>query len=383
MERIYDIAIVGAGPAGAAAAMSLLARSGSRFRMAVIDKASFPREKVCGDAIPYWVFHELEKVCPGIHQRMLTEIQPLASETTRVITKNKKYLDIRWSKPGYMIQRSVLDHFLLSELKKMGDFDLLESTQVSRITRQDGHFVLLDKNGQAFLRARFLIGADGAPSSVSRSLQPILKKSRFSGSAVRGYFTDLQVKDPKTAVICLSRKHAPGYFWFFPLGPDRANVGFGMLNAKRQSKRLNLHDAFWQIAEDHPEICRMLNSSHLDELIKGGILPFGRHTRQVSGPGFCLTGDAAYLLDPLTGDGIRNAVISGILAGEALALLPQDTALNDCQLRAYDQSLKRRFARSFRQKSHLIRLVSWFPWLVNLSTWSTSRILIKWAMRWI
>lgn len=370
MEKVYDIAIIGAGPGGVATALSLLKdRISNDLNIIIIDKAVFPREKVCGDAVPYWVFNDLEEVCAGIHKRMKDKLAPASFSRTRMVTDKNNSATVEWSQPGYMIPRSQLDFFLLEELRAFNRIEIKEGTSIDRIRRNDNLFTLFGSDQKEILKTRFIIGSDGAPSKVAKSLLPAAKKTHRSGAAVRGYFSGLEIKDPGTSLVYYSRKFSPGYFWFFPISSTRANVGFGMTNHHRQKRNLNLNDVFWYFTEAHPEICRNFNTSHLEAPLKGGFLPFSSGVGKVVGKGFALVGDAAYLNDPATGDGIRNAVLSGIMAGKALTQVPAGTDLNSMELIEYQSALKKRLHKTLKFRARIVSLVANVPGLVGLSVW--------------
>ena len=89
----YDVAIVGSGPGGAATAMSL-AHCKTNMKIALLDKSVFPREKVCGDAVPSWIFKDLEVVAPGIHEKFLNSINPPVFRRTSVYNSKGRHLTL-------------------------------------------------------------------------------------------------------------------------------------------------------------------------------------------------------------------------------------------------------------------------------------------------
>lgn len=366
MERMFDIAIIGAGPAGISTAISLMRNKQQPLRVALIDKALFPRDKVCGDAIPFWVFNELEEICPDILQKMQNHFHPQLFRSTRLYTAPSRSVSVTWSQPGFMIPRMDLDHFLLDQIRDCGETRIIEGFPVRNISRSGGWFHLESDAAQPPLQARFVVGADGAPSTVSRYLLKDFAKCYRSGSAVRTYLHGLTIADPETAMVFYDRRFAPGYFWVFPIGPDRANAGFGMTNRDRQRKRINLKEAFSFFIHRYGDLFGWPADREHDFALRGGFLPFSNGVGRMTRPGFALTGDAAYLNDPLSGDGIRNAVISGILAGKALARISDPKTLHDLELEAYQQNLSKRLHRELKYRALTVRIVSRLPFLVEL-----------------
>ncbi|MEA1877976.1 MAG: NAD(P)/FAD-dependent oxidoreductase [Bacteroidota bacterium] len=381
----FDIVIIGAGPGGVATALGLRSLI-SRFpgKIALIDKAVFPREKVCGDAVPFWVFRDLDLVCPGIHERAELLLKPGRFSQTKLMANSRRSLIYKWNGVGYMIPRIELDSFLLDELKKIDGLTILENTSVKRIVRTDEGFSLRNPDREEIINARYVIGADGAPSTVVRSLRPGFQKRARTGSAVRGYFSNLNIENPETSMVFYQKKYAPGYFWLFPMSSTRANVGFGMGNCWRQRKKINLNEAFWHFVKDEPEVSKLLGEGKLEGPLKGGMLPFSKGLESVIGKGYALVGDAANLNDPFSGDGIRNAVISGVILGNCLAGKYENTELFSLELTGYQRKLAGKLHKSLTFRARLVRITSRLPFLVELVIrFGNKKWLKKWIMKWI
>lgn len=384
-ENIYDIAIIGAGPAGIAAAFGLRSLISKRAgKVVLIDKAVFPRDKICGDAVPQRVFKDLDLVCPGIHERAKEVLKPGLFRQTKLQTNSKGSLTIKWSGPGYMIPRIKLDNFLFEEVKRIDGLIIREDSTVKRIVRTEQGFSLRDQDREEILCAKYVIGADGAPSTVVRSLRPGFQKRARSGSAVRGYFSGLSIEDTETSLLFYQKKFSPGYFWLFPLSSERANVGFGMGNRWRQKRQINLTTAFWHFVENEPEVKKILSKGKFESGLQGGMLPFSKGIESVVGEGYALVGDAANLNDPFSGDGIQNAIYSGILAGHCISNINEDEDFSTFVLAEYQNKLSSKLHKGLRLRARLVRISSRFPFLVDLvigigeKTW-----LKKWIKSWL
>ncbi len=380
----YDIAIIGAGPGGISAALSLFCGDHPEYRVVLIDKSSFPREKICGDAVPSWVFSDLEEVSQGIHDRFLAEISPPLFRKTQLLVNRSKSLTIEWSRPGYMVPRIILDNFLLKQTNGIEGLDVMLDVNVAKIQRRDNFFNLIDKNRNVFLKARYVIGSDGAPSTVVRNLIPHFRTKIRSGSAIRTYYSNLSIQDPEISRVCYSSKYSPGYFWLFPMGPHRANVGFGMINKSRRKKNINLKDAFEYFVNEFPEVRDLLAGGTREEALKGGFLPFSKGVGNLIGPGFSLVGDAANLNDPLSGDGIRNAVKSGILLGKNLSIQSNPEVYNSLILSSYHGALKKKMQKELQFRARLVRIGQFFPFaLPMLTPLGQNKFLMRWIKKWI
>ncbi len=380
----YDIAIIGAGPGGISTALSLFCGDHTEYRVALIDKSTFPREKVCGDAVPSWIFTDLEEVSQGIHDRFLAEINPFLFRKTQLLVNRSKSLTVEWSRPGYMVPRIILDNFLLKQTEDIEGLDLMLGVDVAKIQRRDNFFNLLDKDRNVFLKARYVIGSDGAPSTVVRNLIPHFRTRIRSGSAIRTYYSNLMIKDPEIARVCYSNKYSPGYFWLFPIGPNRANVGFGMINRSRRKKNINLKDAFEYFVNEFPEVRDLLAGGTREEALKGGFLPFSKGVGNLVGQGFSLVGDAANLNDPLSGDGIRNAVKSGILLGKNLSIQGDLKAYNSLILKSYHEALIKKMQKELKFRARLVRIGQFIPFALPIfAPLGQNRFVMKWIKKWI
>lgn len=381
----FDIAIIGAGPAGVATVFGLRNYiSKNPGKVVLIDRAVFPREKVCGDAVPYWAFKDLENVLPGIHEKAKEVLKPGIFRQTKLQVNSKSSLTIKWSGPGYMIPRVDLDDFLLNEARNIEGLVIKEDTAVKRVVKTDEGFSLRGADREEIFCVKYVVGADGAPSTIVRSLRPGFQKKARSGSAVRGYFTNLKIEDTETSLIYYQNKYSPGYFWLFPISSERANVGFGMGNRWRQRRNINLTKAFWHFVEEEPEVKKILGSGKLESPIKGGMLPFSKGVESVVGQGYALVGDAANLNDPFSGDGIRNAIYSGILLGKCFDNLSGKEDLSGIVMKEYQKGMAKKFHKTLRLRAKFVRISSRFPFLVGFIVKIGNKAFInRWIKSWI
>lgn len=290
----WDLAVVGAGPAGAAAAIGAL-RAAPRLRVALLDRADFPRDKCCGDGIAPQVFDLLEEA--GV-----TGIADDRVPVPRLrLTRQGRSADRSMARPTYVIPRAVFDHRLTRAAQDAG------ATLVRHRVRTLDHRgaeVLLDDA----VRARVVVGADGAHSVVRRSVG---QRPGPMAVAVRGY-APVPAGREAAQVIVFDTLRQPAYAWSFDRGDGLANVGYGEILDSRR---------------DRPTRARML--ARLEALLpdagvdgtdwQGHQLPLssGRF-RPADGP-VLLAGDAAGLVNPMTGEGIYYAVATGLAAGRAAA----------------------------------------------------------------
>ena len=159
----------------------------------------------------------------------------------------------------------------------------------------------------------------------------------------------------------------PGYFWIFPLPGGYANVGLGMRSDIISKKRLNLRKKLLEVIESHPPFRERFQDAELVGEIVGYGLPLGSKKRLLSGDGYMLVGDAAHLIDPLTGEGIGNAFYSGFIAAEQAQQCLDQHNFSASFLQAYDVRVQRVLGVEMQLSYRLQRLMA-YPLLVNVVT---------------
>lgn len=367
-----DVVIVGAGPGGAATALKL---SYLGIPCVLIDKARFPRDKVCGDAISGKVTTLLQRLDPA----MLRRFRKLPVHTDvwgiRFVTPNRKAVDIPFQPnyvrdpdqaPGYVARRTDFDNFLIEEVKKRDNIRFLEGTEVGPIERCENGYQVASTDGHTTVEGRILIVANGAYSAFSKKVG-LRKEHKHYAAAVRAYYENVQgLAQDNFIELHFIKEYIPGYFWIFPLPDGGANVGLGMRSDFVRKRRVNLRAELQRIVESHPGIRDRFGQSRLVGPIKGYGLPLGSKVRRISGDHFMLVGDAGYLVDPLTGEGIGNAFYSGFIAAEQArdCLAAQDFSAQT--MLAYDERVDRVLGSEMRL-SYKMQGIACYPRLLNLS----------------
>ncbi|HVB94372.1 MAG TPA: geranylgeranyl reductase family protein [Acidimicrobiales bacterium] len=307
----YDVVVAGAGPGGSVAAFEL-ARGGAR--VALVDKASFPRDKACGDLVgPRGVglLRGLEIVPAGtVSLGDMAVIGPSGGRVVLPAVPGLTYPGCAWALP-----RKVFDDVLYQSAMKAGAEAITARVSAVEVNRDGDAVVRLDDGAR--LGARFVIGADGATSAVAGSVGMVRADRVQWGFAVRTYI-EAEVELP---VIVLFDEEPgvgfPGYGWIFP-GPDgmaNAGVGVGTGSDRRAGARATRYlDTFL----GHLRGLGLLPEGAVAGPRLGGWLKMGMlGTSPVSGP-VMLVGDAAGLVNPLQGEGIAQAMLSGMAAASAV-----------------------------------------------------------------
>jgi geranylgeranyl reductase family protein len=348
-EAHFSIAVVGAGPAGATAANALCL--GKVRDVALIDRARFPRDKACGDAITGGAVDVMREIgldhLLASHPRIQKIVMTAPSGAQAIIDQ----IDTEQPLPqAHVIPRKVFDAYLAAAAFARGAADLT-GYRLERADRHDGRWLLELSQEAAPIRHRrrvtadFLIGADGATSRVRRSLGLPFNADKHTSIGVRAYATTAADHQPLIQLDMIDGVVRPGFGWQFSIGPRAVNVGIGapLLGYKGQSRHLHELLAFY--------------GAHLGEGLvldktsaQSAPLPLASQLARLAFPKqlAALLGDAASMINPLTGEGISYGMIAGLLLGRTLAdAISRGGELGAAAVR-YEQEFKARYGAHFR-----------------------------------
>lgn len=319
----HEVIVVGAGPGGATTAAAL-ARQGRDVLL--IDRSAFPRDKICGDAISVGAIRILNDL--GMTDKVRAAVQRgefYSLSGMRLFSPSGHMLQAPFhhgevDEDSYVAPRVYFDATIQQHALECGagfvradvQEPLLEDGRVvGVVARENGHV-------QAH-RAQVVVGADGVTSTIMRHLRPESNQhvDLHRAVALRAYVEDIELY-PHEVEFYLYDEILPGYAWIFPTAERTANVGLGMrLDIFRRHKR-NLKKMLADFLA-MPTIRRRLGSGSQVRDVAIWQLNFGSQPRlQHVFDGALLVGDAAGFINPLTGGGIHNALISGILAAETI-----------------------------------------------------------------
>ena len=355
-EYDSDVIVVGAGPAGSAAA-HYLASAG--YDVILVDKCKFPRDKICGDFV---------SPVAQIELRRLGITSTPEFKKSNPISRASVYLDgnklISRSVPkvkglpryGRVVPRFILDKLLLDSAIKEGAIFLEGLKAIGmRIKRKAVELQVEDLSGKKILKARLLIGADGSNSTIAKLIRGQPPSSADRIIAIRGYFKDID-GSPNQADLHFNKESFPGYCWLFPTGKKQANVGVGMvLDTLPSGNRLK--ELLNQLIENDLALHKRLRNAKLVGQIRGWPLTTYNANQQLVDNRVMLVGDAAGLVNPLNGEGIQYALLSGRWASDvAISCLIANDLSKDALL-AYQHFVEKELRYGMSLASLIVQLI--------------------------
>lgn len=358
---MYDIAICGAGPAGSTCALAL---KNSGLNVVLIDKAIFPRDKICGDAVSSVTKRVLRQINPQYETELL-QFEPKAYiKKAKLYSPKFESLEIEFSKVGHCIKRIEFDNWLFNlAIRENKALTLLMGNAIKDIEQQEYFNIKFDNGKQ--ISARFLIACDGAHSIAAKKIAGIKVDRKHYSGAVRQYYQNVAGLTGDALEVYFLKDYLPGYFWIFPLANNQANVGFGMLSDTIAKNKIDLKKSLQHIIHQIPEVAERFKNAQPMEDIKGFGLPLGSKKYNISGNGYMLCGDAAALIDPFSGEGIETAMESGKFAAEQVLKCFEHNNFSASFLKQYDKRVYAKMWPNFKNHYLLQKLLGDRKWLIN------------------
>lgn len=362
-----DVLIVGAGPGGCSASI-VLSRHGVDH--VLVDRATFPRDKICGDALSGKVVRALERLDPLLVRRLRDDPRQKPSWGVIFTAPGGRSLRVPFTStvglgdaPGAIMPRMHFDALLLDAARERGA-RILQGVQAEGFERSNDGWSVTMRTGTR-IRARTIIAADGANSRFARHVAGVPMEPRHHCAGVRAYFSGVDGLDADGFIeLIFLRELLPGYLWIFPLPNGRANVGLGLRSDLVRERRVDLKALLIDLIHQHPFLRGRMGAAHMEGPVQGLGLPLGSRRPPISGDGYLLVGDAAHLIDPFTGEGISHAMISGMHAADVVADAIRRGSTNAATLREYDARVWKRLGKELSISARLQRLAA-HPWLFN------------------
>jgi geranylgeranyl reductase family protein len=361
-----DVVVVGAGPAGSSAAYWL---AGAGLDVVVLEKATFPREKVCGDGLTPRGVKALDD--------MGVDTSPAAGWVRHKglrVHGGGQVAEVDWPRlshwPRYSLvrRRRELDALLAQHAEHAGARIRTDVTVTEPVLDDAGRVAGVRAHGPGKeplgWRARLVVSAEGLSGRLAKALGLVRREDRPLGVAVRRYVRTPRADDEYLDIsFDLSAEgptaeSMPGYGWVFGMGDGTANVGFGLLDTRRAGD------------VDHRAVLRRwldtsapedrLGEEHAVTPLRGAGLPMALHRQPAYTRGLLLAGDAAGTVNPCNGEGISYAMESGRMAAETVveALARPEGSAREAALRRYPARLRAEYGRHHRLGIGFLALLS-------------------------
>lgn len=352
--RVFDVAISGCGPAGAVAAYTA-AKAGAD--VICFDKASFPRDKPCGDGVtPSAVKIALEIGCADALEQFH------CVDHLRIVGKKFPSWEIPWPKRsgtpgyGYVVRRRDLDQLLLKHAEAAGAAVHQDVRVVGPISEDStvSGLIVRDKSGKEHeIRSRIVIAADGTYSPIARALGMTASGHGPQAVALRAEVPSMRPDDRFLEVypeLQQGKTFLPGYGWVFPMGGGQLNIGVGYLTTYRKWRDLNANDLMGALLRSLPPEWELPSIAELNAqgAVQGWRLPLAFRAWPPWRPGCMLVGDALGAAKPYSGAGISKAMQTGLTAGETAVAVLGEAGTGPTDLSMYETILKKMWGTKYR-----------------------------------
>lgn len=341
----------------------------------MLDKAIFPRDKICGDALSGKVVNELRRIAPDLPELLGQQQEQVPSWGIHFMSPGGQKLSVPFkfnykpgqdAAPGFIAKRVHFDNFLVEQVRQRPQIQLQEGVEVTRCERlPEGGFLLAGKSGEPLVQTRLLLVANGAQSGFTRHVAGLQQEPAHYCAGLRAYYKGVTGLDRDNFIeLHFFKDFLPGYLWIFPLPDNQANVGVGMLSSVVSRKKINLKKEMLRMLHGHPALRPRFAGAELLGDIKGYGLPLGSKRRSISGDSYMLLGDAGALIDPFTGEGISNAMISGRWAALQAEHCLQAQDFSAAFMQGYDRAVYNRLWKELKL-SHRMQQLLHYPWLFD------------------
>jgi len=362
MNNQYDIIIVGAGPAGCCSALSL---QNSNLKIALLEKDEFPRHKICGDGVCDRSINTLRTISQKYYDEFMAMETPQAISKTDLVYKGKHHT-LNFKNFGYTCSRYEFDNFLFNLVKRdCTNINIIENTQIAHSERSNSGVILTDSKGKTYEAPIVIIG-NGAKSKIAEQLSGQAWDKSKNGVAIRAYYKGVTNMNEDTIELHYKKEYFPGYLWIFPLKNGEANVGFGYHLADADKHKNKIQDILEEWINTDSKLKERFKNATMISKMQGGLIPYNSNEFNCIGNNYMITGDAANLIDPISGGGIGSAMYSGHIAALQAEKCCASKNFTIDEIKNYEILLKKRVEKEMRTRFKLQKIISKNTWLLDI-----------------
>lgn len=344
IEKV-DVCIIGAGPSGAATSIMLSKLNISHY---LIDKASFPRDKTCGDGLILYAYKAMKQLGDDVFNNFLNHPKFIHSKHIRLHINDNLNIHFTETQDRNMVisyaKRLDFDDFLVQQIpdtyakKEFGN-------SVKSLKRVEDRVLVKLKDGKQIL-SKIVVGADGAQSLVSRKLNNFKIDNKYRSTFVSAYFKDVtKLKTNNEAEIRIIYKKAPLFFYIFPLSDGQMNVTLGVRSDYLVKYDINLIEEVEEIIASHKLVKdRFIKATKVSKW-RGWVIPFHLRQHTIVGDQFLLVGDAAGLANAFYKEGVGTGMMSGIIAAKNIERCLKLNDFSASSLQHYETEIKNEFGK--------------------------------------
>jgi menaquinone-9 beta-reductase len=351
-----DVAIIGAGPAGAITAHRLASKG---IKVALIDQAVFPRPKTCGDLVTQAGLDCLARTGLEKWASPFAPIRSLRFSSPENIKVDVDLPGVSGTGVGKILPRLELDYQLVQAAVYAGA-KLMDGCRVDGVDLGDENKVYI-RTATGGIDANFLILADGSRAPVTRKLGLI--KGDFDLWAVQQYLEG----DPEPGgpiEFHFQANVLPGYTWLIPMGDGKVNIGAGTYTRRVRNREIDLVKILEQFKKKHPISKNRLHGCHDLSSIRAHPLRTQLNRTRTHAARLLVAGDAAGLVSPFTGEGIASAMVSGEMAARYALLAFEEGDFSAAYLASYSRELLDCYEKD-KMIARVLRSILKYPLLLN------------------
>lgn len=360
-----NVCIIGAGPAGAATSLML---SKLKIHHHIIDKATFPRDKTCGDGLILYAYKALKEL--GLLEEFFRNPKFIHSKKIKLHiadTINFTFQEKRSQIPTISYAKRIdFDHFLVKHISK--EYATCEfGNGLKNITKEKDGIILTLKDGKQIF-TKMVVGAEGVQSIVSKKLgQNTIDRNKTS-TFISAYFKNIKnLQLNNEAEIRIVYKGVPLFFYVFPLANGLANVSLGGNSLKVQQQKINLRNEVELIINTHLKVADKFKNAQIVGNWRGWAIPNYFKDTKVSGDNFMLVGDACGLANAFYKEGVGTGMMSGIMCAKKIKTCIEANNYSDIFLKNYKEELNNEFGKLLKFSELAYKVTSYKSLFIRLA----------------